>query len=54
MNLEARATLFNTYPPELMAKILKALREELKENNQLQWKKFQDQYQKSLLSMKKS
>ena len=26
---------FNTYPPELIAKILKALREQLKENDQL-------------------
>ena len=35
MNLEARATLFNTYPPKLIAKILKALRVQLQENDQL-------------------
>ena len=35
MNPEVHATLFNTYPPKLIAKILKALRGELKENNQL-------------------
>ena len=35
MNLEVRATLFNTYPPKLMAQILKALLVQLQENNQL-------------------
>ena len=35
MGLEVHATLFHTYPPILIAKILKALREEVKENNQL-------------------
>ena len=35
MNTEMRATLLNTYPPKLIATILKALREQLKENDQL-------------------
>ena len=35
MNPEMQTTLFNTYPPKLIAKILKALREQLKENDQL-------------------
>ena len=32
MNLEMQTTLLNTYPPKLIATILKALREQLKEN----------------------
>ena len=35
MNLEVQTTLLNTYPPQLIATILKALREQLKENDQL-------------------
>ena len=35
MSLDVRTTLLNTYPPKLIATILKALREQLKENNQL-------------------
>ena len=35
MNLEMRTTLLNTYPPKLIATILKAFREQLKENGQL-------------------
>ena len=35
MNPEMQTTLLNTYPPKLNAKILKALREQLKENDQL-------------------
>ena len=35
MNLEMQTTLLNTYPPKLIATILKALREQLKENDQL-------------------
>ena len=35
MNPEMQTTLFNSYPPKLIAKILKALREQLKENDQL-------------------
>ena len=35
MNLEMQTRLLNTYPPELVETILKALREELKENDQL-------------------
>ena len=35
MNLEMHTTLLNTYPPKLIATILKALREQLKENDQL-------------------
>ena len=35
MNLETQATLFNASPPKLIATILKALREQLKENDQL-------------------
>ena len=31
MNLEMQTTLLNTYPPKLIATILKALREQLKE-----------------------
>ena len=34
MNPEIHTTLLNTYPPKLMA-VLKALREQLKENDQL-------------------
>ena len=34
-NPEMHTTLLNTYPPKLIAKILKALREQLKENDQL-------------------
>ena len=35
MNLEMQTTLLNTYPPNLIATILKTLREQLKENDQL-------------------
>ena len=35
MDPEMQTTLLNTYPPKLMATILKALREQLKENDQL-------------------
>ena len=35
MNPEMQTTLLNTYPPKLIATILKALREQLKENVQL-------------------
>ena len=35
MNLEMQTTLLNTYPPRLIATILKALRGQLKENDQL-------------------
>ena len=35
MNLEMQTTLLNTYHPKLMATILKALREQLQENDQL-------------------
>ena len=35
MNPEMQTTLLNTYPPKLIATILKALREQLKENDQI-------------------
>ena len=35
MNPEMQTTVLNTYPPKLIATILKALREQLKENDQL-------------------
>ena len=35
MNHEMQTALLNTYPPKLIAAILKALREQLKENDQL-------------------
>ena len=35
MNPEMQTTLLNTYPPKLIAQILKALREQLKESDQL-------------------
>ena len=35
MNPEMQTTVLNTYPPKLIATILKALREQLKENAQL-------------------
>ena len=35
MNPEMQTSLLNTYPPKLIAKILKALREQLKESDQL-------------------
>ena len=35
MNPEVQTTLLNTYPPKLTATILKALREQLKENDEL-------------------
>ena len=35
MNPEMQTTLLNTYPPKLIATILKALREKLKENDHL-------------------
>ena len=55
MNPEMQTTLLNTYPPKLNAKILKALREQLKENDQLNAvEAIAGQYQKSLLSMIKS
>ena len=34
MDAEVQTTLLNTYPPELLATIPKALREQLKENDQ--------------------
>ena len=55
MSPEMQTTLLNTYTPKLIATILKALREELKESDQLlSVGGLQDQYQKSLLSMIKS
>ena len=35
MNPEMQTTLLNKYPPTLIATILKALREQLKDNDQL-------------------
>ena len=35
MNAEMQTSLLNTYPPNLIATILKALREQLKESDQL-------------------
>ena len=35
MNPEMQTTLLNTYPPKLVATTLKALREQLKENGQV-------------------
>ena len=35
MNPEMQTTLLNTYPPKMIATILKAHREQLKENDQL-------------------
>ena len=35
MNLGMQTALLNTYPPKLIATILKALREQLRENDQL-------------------
>ena len=35
MNLEMQTTLLNTYPPKLIATIVKALREQLRESDQL-------------------
>ena len=35
MNPEMQTTSLNTYPPKLIAMILKGLREQLKENDQL-------------------
>ena len=35
MNPEMQTTLLNTHPPKLTAKILKALRKQLEENDQL-------------------
>ena len=35
MNPEVQTTLLNTYPPQFIETILKALREQLKENDQL-------------------
>ena len=35
MNLGMQTTLLNTYPPKMIATILKALREQLKKNDQL-------------------
>ena len=54
MNPEMQTTLLNTYFPKLITTILKALREQLKESDQLkQLRKLQGQYQKSLLSVNK-
>ena len=36
MNPEMQTTLFNTYPPNLIEKIMLSLHEQLKENGQLQ------------------
>ena len=55
MNPEMQTTLLNPYPPKLIATILKALREQLKENDQLYAdEEIAGQYQKSLLIMIKS
>ena len=54
-NPEMQTTLLNTFLPKLIATILKALREQLKENDQLNAvEEIAAQYQKSLLSMIKS
>ena len=42
MNPEMQTTFLNTYPPKLIVPTLKALREQLKENDQL--RKLQAQY----------
>ena len=47
MNPEMQTTLLNTYPPKLIATILRALREQLKENDHL--KRLHAQDRKSLL-----
>ena len=52
MNPEMQTTLLNMFLTKLIATILQALRKQLKENDQL--RRFQAQYQKSLLSMTKS
>ena len=49
---EMQTTLLNMFLTKLIATILQALRKQLKENDQL--RRFQAQYQKSLLSMTKS
>ena len=49
MNPEMQTTLLKTYPPKLIATILKALCEQLKESDQLN-----AVYRKSLSSMIKS
>ena len=57
VNPEMQTTLLNTYLSKLIATILKALREQRKENDQLnavEVRKLETQYQKSLLSMIKS
>ena len=35
MNAEVQTTLLNTYPPDLLATVLRALRGQLKEGDQL-------------------
>ena len=52
MHPETQTTLLNTYPPNLIEKIMLALHEQLKENVQLH--AHEAQYQKPLLSMIKS
>ena len=55
MNPKMQTPLLNTCPPKLIATIVKALREQLKENDQLNAvEEIAAQYQKSLLSMIKS
>ena len=52
MNPEMQTTLLDTYPPKLIATILKALREQFKKViNCIQLQRLQDQDQKSLLSV---
>ena len=54
-NLEMQTTLLNTYPSKLIATILKAFREQLRESDQLHSvEEIAGQYQKSLLNMIKS
>ena len=55
MNPEMQTTLLNTYPPTLIATILKALREQLNENGQLNAvEEIAGPVLKSLLSMIRS
>ena len=55
MNPGMQTTLLNTCPPKLIAKILKALREQPKENDQLNAvEEIAGTVQKSFLSMIKS
>ena len=55
MSPEIQSSLLNTFPPHMIATILKALREQLRENDQLNAvEEIAGQYQKSLLSTIKS